>query len=188
MILEPKKIKSVPVSIVSSSICHELMGLVNSGSWWWTGRPGMLWFMGSQRVGHNWATELNWTELMGPDAMILVFWMLSFRPAFSLSSLLLSRGSLVLHFLPKGWCHLCIWSYWYFSQQSWFQHVIHLAWHFTWYKQNMLNKHGDNIQPWHTPFPILNKSVFPYPILTVAFLTCIQVSQETGKAVWYSHL
>ena len=32
-------------------------------SWWWTGRPGMLWFMGSQRVGHDWATELNWTEL-----------------------------------------------------------------------------------------------------------------------------
>ena len=35
---------------------------VNSGSWWWTGRPGMLQFMGSQRVGHDWATELNWTE------------------------------------------------------------------------------------------------------------------------------
>jgi len=35
---------------------------VNSGSWWWTGRPGMLWFMGLQRVGHDWATELNWTE------------------------------------------------------------------------------------------------------------------------------
>ena len=33
---------------------------VNSGSWWWTGRPGMLWFMGSQRVRHNWVTELNW--------------------------------------------------------------------------------------------------------------------------------
>ena len=33
---------------------------VNSGSWWWTGRPGMLRFMGSQRVGHDWATELNW--------------------------------------------------------------------------------------------------------------------------------
>ena len=31
-------------------------------SCWWTGRPGMLWFMGSQRVGHDWATELNWTE------------------------------------------------------------------------------------------------------------------------------
>ena len=32
---------------------------VNSGSWWWTGRPGMLQFMGSQRVGHDWATELT---------------------------------------------------------------------------------------------------------------------------------
>ena len=35
---------------------------VNSGSWWWTGRPGVLRFMGLQRVGHDWATELNWTE------------------------------------------------------------------------------------------------------------------------------
>ena len=35
---------------------------VNSGEWWWKGRPGVLWFMGLQRVGHNWATELNWTE------------------------------------------------------------------------------------------------------------------------------
>ena len=35
---------------------------VNSGNWWWTGRPGVLRFMGSQRVGHNWATELNWTD------------------------------------------------------------------------------------------------------------------------------
>ena len=36
---------------------------VNSGRWWWTGRPGVLRFMGSQSVRHNWATELNWTEL-----------------------------------------------------------------------------------------------------------------------------
>ena len=36
---------------------------VNSRSWWWTGRPGMLRFMGSQRVKPDWATELNWTEL-----------------------------------------------------------------------------------------------------------------------------
>ena len=35
---------------------------VNSGSWWWTGKPGMLQPRGSQRVGHDWATELNWTE------------------------------------------------------------------------------------------------------------------------------
>ena len=36
---------------------------VNSGSWLWTGRPGVLWSMGSQEVGHDWATEMNWTEL-----------------------------------------------------------------------------------------------------------------------------
>ena len=35
---------------------------VNSGSLWWTGKPGVLWFTGSQRVGHDWATELNWTD------------------------------------------------------------------------------------------------------------------------------
>ena len=34
---------------------------VSSGSWWWTGRPGVLQSMGSQRVGHDWGTELNWS-------------------------------------------------------------------------------------------------------------------------------
>ena len=37
---------------------------VNSRSWWWTGRPGMLRFMGWQRVGHDWVTELNWTDVL----------------------------------------------------------------------------------------------------------------------------
>ena len=36
---------------------------VNSGSWWWTGRPGVLQSMGLRRVRHDWTTELNWTEL-----------------------------------------------------------------------------------------------------------------------------
>ena len=35
---------------------------VSSGSWWWTGKPGVLWFMGLQRVGHNCVTELSWTD------------------------------------------------------------------------------------------------------------------------------
>ena len=35
---------------------------LNSGSWWWTGRPDMLRFIGSQRVGHDWATKLNWAS------------------------------------------------------------------------------------------------------------------------------
>ena len=37
---------------------------VNSGSWWWTGRPGVLWFMGSQRVRHDWVTDLIWSDLI----------------------------------------------------------------------------------------------------------------------------
>ena len=49
---------------------------VNSGNWWWTGRPGMLQSMGSQRVGHHWETELNWTNwtrnIDGQTGMILL--------------------------------------------------------------------------------------------------------------------
>ena len=60
-------------------------------------------------------------EVMGPDAMILVFWMLSFKPIFSLSSFtfikrLFSSSSLSA---ISGY-HLLIWGCWYFSQQSWF--------------------------------------------------------------------
>ena len=36
---------------------------VDSGRWWWIGRPGVLRFLGLQRVGHDWVTEPNWTEL-----------------------------------------------------------------------------------------------------------------------------
>ena len=59
------------------------------------------------------------------------------------------------------------------------------------YSAYKLNKQGDNIQPWHIPFPS-----FPYfePVCcsmsssNCCFLTCIQVSQEAGQVVWYSHL
>ena len=40
---------------------------VNSGSWWWKGRPGVLQFMGSQRVGHDWATELIYIYITPPS-------------------------------------------------------------------------------------------------------------------------
>ena len=48
---------------------------VNSRSWWWTGRPGVLQFMGSQRVGHDWANELNWTELNWILQLWETFWL-----------------------------------------------------------------------------------------------------------------
>ena len=54
---------------------------VTSGSWWWTGRLGMLQSMGSQRVGHDWATELNRTEralVDRKDQHLYLYWNASF--------------------------------------------------------------------------------------------------------------
>ena len=127
VILEPPKIKSVTVSIVSPSIYH---------------------------------------EVIGPDAIIIAFWMLSFKPAFSLSSFTfikrLFSSSLstirvvssaylrLLIFLPAiliGACAL--------SRPAF--HMIYSAY-----------KLKGNIQPWRTPFPIWNQSVVPCPVLIVA--------------------
>ena len=111
-------------------------------------------------------------EVMGPDAMILVFWMLNFKPTFSLSSFtflkrFLSSSSLsairvvsstylrLLIFLPAILISAC-------ASSSMAFHMMHSA-----YK---LNKHGDNIQPWHNLFPILNQSIVPCPVLPVASL------------------
>ena len=109
-------------------------------------------------------------EVMGPDAMILVSWMLSFKPTFSLSTFtfikrLFSSSSLsairvlssaylrLLIFLPAILIPACA------SSSPAFLMM---------YSACKLNKQGDNIQPWRTPFPIWNQSVVPCPILTVA--------------------
>ena len=108
---------------------------------------------------------------MKPDIIILVFWMLSFKPAFSLFSFtfikrLFSSSSLsainvvssaymkLLIFLPAILILAC-------ASSSPAFHMMYSA-----YK---LNTQGDSIQPWHPPFPIWNHvSIFPCPILTVA--------------------
>ena len=131
VILEPRKIKSLTISIVSPSICH---------------------------------------EVMGPDVMILVFWMLSFKPTFSLSSFtfikrlfstsLLSATEVVssaylrfLIFLPATLISACALSSLAFQMM---------------YPAYKLNKKSDNIQPWCIPFLIWNQSVVPYPVLSIA--------------------
>ena len=67
---------------------------------------------------------------MGPDVMILVFWMLNFKPAFSLFSFIFIKRLFSSSSLE--WYHLRIWGCWYFSLQSWFQLVSHPAQHFAW--------------------------------------------------------
>ena len=121
VILEPKKIKSVTVSIFSPSICHEMMEL---------------------------------------KAMILIFWMLSFKPNFHSLSFS-SRASLVpLHFLPLGWCHRHIWGFWYFSGSL----VSSLAFYMM-YSAWKLNTQGGSREPCLTPFPVLNQSSVPCAVL-----------------------
>ena len=102
-------------------------------------------------------------EVMGPDAMILVCLMLSFKPAFLLSSFTLIKRLFSSSLLSSiRMCHLHVWGCWYFSQQSWFQLVIYPALAFRMmYSSFKLNKQGDNIQPCHTTFPVLNQSVVP---------------------------
>ena len=110
---------------------------------------------------------LPWSD--GTDAMILVFWMLSFKPTFSLfftfikrlfSSSSLSAVRVVssaylslLIFLPAILIPACA------SSSPAFLLM---------YSAYKLNKQDDNTQPWRAPFPIWNQSVVPYPVLTVA--------------------
>ena len=139
VVLEPKKINSITVSIFSPSICH---------------------------------------EVMAPDAIISAFWMISYKPDFSLSSFIFIKrlfsssslsairvvSSAYMRSLSPGNldASLCF---------------ISLASHIM-YSVCELNKQGDNIQPWCTPFPILNQFIVSCLILTVAlwpayrFLMC----------------
>ena len=149
VVLEPPKINYLTVSIVSPSICH---------------------------------------EMIQPDAMILLFWMLSFNPLFPLSSFtfikkLFSSSSLsairvissaylrLLIFLPAILIPACASSSPVFLMM---------------YSAYKLNKQGDNIQPWHTPFPIWNQSVVPRPVLTVASWSASRFLKRL--VLWYSHL
>ena len=109
-------------------------------------------------------------EVMGPDAMIFIFWMLIFQPTFSLSSFIFimrffsSSSISALKVMSSAYLRLLI-----------FLPVILIPSCASYspaflmmYSAYKLNKQGDNTQPWCTPFPIWNQSVVPCPVLTVA--------------------
>ena len=130
MILEPKKIKYLTVSIVYPSICH---------------------------------------EVMGEDVMILVFWMLSFKPTFSLSSFIFIKKLFSSYLLSA----MRVVSSAYLKLQIFLPVIlipastsISLAF-CKMYSAYKLKQQGDNIQPWCIPFLIWNQSVVPCLILTV---------------------
>ena len=131
MISEPSKNKSVTVSTVSPSVCHQVMGL---------------------------------------DAMVLVFWMLSFKPIFSLSfftfvNRLFSSSSLsAIRVVPSAYLRLLIFLLAILIPACASSSPAFLMM----YSAYKLNKQGDNVQPWCTPFPILNQSV-PNSLFHVQF-------------------
>ena len=109
-------------------------------------------------------------EVMGPDAMIFVFWMLSFKPTFSLSSFtcikgLFSSSSLsAIRVVSSAYRRLLIFLLAILIPACASSSPVFLIM----YSAYKLNKQGDNIQPWCTTFPIWNQSVVPCPLLTVA--------------------
>ena len=127
VILESKKAKSVTVSIVSPSICH---------------------------------------EVMGPDVMILVFWMLSFKPAFppSFQRRFSSSSLSAIRVVSSAYLRLLIFLLAILIPACTLSSPAFLMM----YSAYKLNKQGDNIQPWHTAFPIWNQSIVPWLAVTFA--------------------
>ena len=109
-------------------------------------------------------------EVMAPDIMILVFWMLSFKTIFSLSSFTFIKG----HFSPSSLSAIRLVSSAYLRLLIFLPAILISVCassspeFLMMYSAYKLNKQGDNIEPWHTPFPIWNQSVVPCPVLTVA--------------------
>ena len=134
VILEPKKIKSVTVSSVSPSICH---------------------------------------EVMGPDDMTFIFWMLSFKPAFWLSSFTLIKRLFISSLLST----IRVVSSVYLRLLIFLSAILIPACDSpspafqTMYSAYKVNKQDDNIQPWHTPFLVWNQSSVSGS--NCCFLTCL---------------
>ena len=110
-------------------------------------------------------------EVIGPDAMILIFWMLYFRPAFSLSSftlikrLFISSSLSAIRVVSSSYLRLLIFLLGFLIPAcDWFRLEFHMM-----YSAYNFKKQGDNIQLCHTPFLVLNLSIVPCVILTVAF-------------------
>ena len=108
--------------------------------------------------------------MMGLDAIILVFSVLSFKPAFPLSSFSLTKRL----FSPSSLSVIRLLSSMYLKFLIFLPTVFIPACDSSSPAFGMmcsvyeLNKQGDNIQPCHTPFPVLNQSIVPYLVLTVA--------------------
>ena len=135
---------------------------------------------------HLFSIYLPWSD--GTRCRDLSVWMLSFKLAFSRSSSTFIEDTLVplpslsaIRVMSSAYLRLLI-----FLPAILIRTYDSSSTFCKMYSEYKLNKQGDNIQPWCTPFPILNCcSMLGF---NCCFLTCIQISQEAAKLVWYSHL
>ena len=113
-------------------------------------------------------------EVMGPDAMIFVFWMLSFKPTFSLSSYTFIKRL----FSSSSLSAIRVVLFAYLRLLIFLPAILIPSWassnpvFLIMYSAYKLNKQDDNMQTWHSLFPIWNRSVVP---CNCCFLTCMQV-------------
>ena len=109
-------------------------------------------------------------EVMGPDAMILALWMVSFEPTFSLSSSTFIKNLFgyfslsAIMVVSSAYLRLLIFLLVILIPACGSSNLAFLMM----YSACKLNKQGDNIHPWLTPFLIWNSLLFPCPVLTVA--------------------
>ena len=123
------------------------------------------------------------------DAMVVVFWMFSFKPTFSHSSFtflkrLFSSSLSAIRVVSSAYLRLLIFPLAILISVCTSSSPAFLLM----YSAFKLNKQGDNIHPWCTPFLTFEPDCYSMPSPNCCFLTCIQVSQEAGQVSWYSHL
>ena len=126
---------------------------------------------------------------MGPDAMIFVFWMLSLKPNFSLSftfikRLFISSSLSAIRVVSSAYLRLLI-SVLAILIPAYASSSLAFP---IMYSACQLNKQGGNIIALTYFFPNLEPVHCSMSSCNCCFLTCIQISQEAGEVVWYSHL
>ena len=146
-------------SLAWTSFEHYFTSMWHECSW------AVVWaFFG---IAFLWIWNENWPF---PVLWPLLSWMLSFKPIFSLSSFYFIKR----HFSASSLSAIRVVSSAYLRFLIFFLAVLIPACvssspaFLLMYSAYKLNKQGDNIQPWHPPFPIWNQSIVPCPVLTVA--------------------
>ena len=167
---------------------------LDSGSWWCTGRPGVLQFMGSQRVRHDWATELNWTELIYVNTTLPIRPTLpipsrDLRETSKLSHISVGEGEGLSYF--QGWritgdCHYHAFIKWRFPRRSL---MIHLGqynslwgsspehyWFSLWLFEEIMTSLSSNTAYWffgHILYNMGIKCVLTCRVIAIGFIIVI---------------